>query len=73
MINQQPLLQINMAQNRSCKAHICIATIKGKTMGLEHINRACFVYIMSSCLNHYSVCYELNTLRRMLDRVQGVE
>ena len=36
--------------------------IKDKTMGFIHIDWIYFVYIMSSCLRHYSVLYELNTL-----------
>ena len=40
----------------------CIAANKGKTMGFIHINWVYFIYIMSSCFKHYSVCHELNTI-----------
>ena len=43
------------------KTHICIVAIKDKIMGFIHA-WVYFVYIMSSCLRHYSVLYELNTL-----------
>ena len=40
----------------------CIVSTKDKTMGFIHIDWVYFVYIMSSCLKHYSVCHELNTI-----------
>ena len=39
----------------------CIVAIKGKNKGFIH-TWVYFIYIMSSCLRHYSVLYELNTL-----------
>ena len=39
------------------KTCICIICIKGKMMGFIHIDWIYFVYIMSSCLRHYSVLY----------------
>ena len=44
------------------KTHICIVAIKGKTTRFIHISWIHFVYIMSSCLRHYCVFHELNTL-----------
>ena len=44
------------------KARICIVATKGKTTGFNHIDWFYSVYIMSSCLKHYSVCHELNTI-----------
>ena len=58
---------------RGSEARICIIATKGKMMGFDHIDWSYFVYIMSSCFKHYSVCYELNTLGCMLDSGQGVE
>ena len=52
---------------------ICIVATKEKTTWFNHIAWFYSVYIMSSCSKHYSVCYELNTLRRMLDSGRLVE
>ena len=41
------------------KTHICIVAIKDKRMGFIHIAWVYFVYIMSSCLRHYSVFINL--------------
>ena len=41
------------------KTRICIVSIKGKTAGFIHIGWIYFVYIMSSCLRHYSVFINL--------------
>ena len=40
---------------------VCIVAIKDKKMGFIHVC-VYFVYIISSCLRHYSVLYEPNTL-----------
>ena len=50
-----------LCDRRSCKARICIIATKGKMTGFDNIDWSYFVYIMPSCLKHYSVCYELNT------------
>jgi hypothetical protein len=63
----------SLCDRRSSEACICIVATKGKTTGFDHIDWSYFVYIMSSCFKHYSVCYELNTLRCMLDSGQGME
>ena len=52
----------------------CIVATKDKTMvSLSHLDDSFTIYIMSSCLLQYSICYELNTLRCMLDSGLGVE
>ena len=43
------------------KTRICIVSVKDKMMGFIHIDWVYFVYIMSSCLRHYSV-FILNTI-----------
>ena len=50
----------------------CIVATMDKTTEFGHIDLSYFFYIMSSCLKCYSVCHELNTLRRMLDSCLGV-
>ena len=47
---------------RGSKARICIFFIKGKMTRFNHIAWFYSVSIMSSCLRHYSVCHELNTI-----------
>ena len=58
---------------RGDEARICIVATKGKMTGFNHIAWFYSAYFMSSCSKHYSICYELNTLRCMLDSGQGVE
>ena len=64
-----------LCDRRSCKARIVLLLLatKDKMTGFECIAWSYFVYIMSSCLMHYFVCHELNTLRCMLDSGLGVE
>jgi hypothetical protein len=50
---------------------ICIVAIKDKKMGFILIDWVYFVYIMSSCLRHYSVFHELNTLDACWIAVDG--
>ena len=46
----------------------CIVATKDKMMVfLRQLDDSFIVYIMSSCLLQYSVCYELNSSRCMLD------
>ena len=51
----------------------CIVATKGKMMGFGHIACTYFVYIMPSCLKHYSVCHELNTTDASRSRSIGGE
>ena len=44
------------------KTRICIVAIKGNTARFIHIDWVYFVYIISSCLRHYSIFHELNTI-----------
>ena len=50
------------SDKRGSEASIFINVIDGKTMGFNHIAWFYSIYIMSSCLNCYSVCHEFNTI-----------
>ena len=50
------------SDSRGSEAHICIVAIKAKKMGFLPYLLDISLYIMSTCLRRYSVCYELNTL-----------
>ena len=54
------LVVLNPSDRKGCDTY-CIVAIKDKKMGFIHA-RVLFVFIMSTCLRHYSVIYELNTL-----------
>ena len=56
------VLQCSIPVKERDMKHICIISIKDKTMVFIHIGWVYFVYIMSSCLTCYSVLYELDTL-----------
>ena len=50
------------SDKRGSEARICIVATKGKMMVLNHIDWFYSVYIMTSCLKHYSVCHEFNII-----------
>ena len=56
------ILRCSIPVTERDKTRIFIVSIKGKMMDFIHIDWIYFVCIMSSCLMHYSVLYELNTL-----------
>jgi hypothetical protein len=61
------------SDRRGSEARTCIVATRGKMTVFKHIIWSYFVYIMSSCSKHYSVCHELNTSRCMLDSGRGLE
>ena len=54
-------LAVSSPSDRKGSEQRIVAT-KGKTTCFNHIAWFYSVYIMSSCLKHYSVCHELNTI-----------
>ena len=49
------ILRCSILVTEGDMTHICIVAIKDKTTGFIHIDWVYFVYIMSSCLRHYSI------------------
>ena len=75
-MGEVPCDGINLAvsspsDSRGSKARIVLLPLRVKRRGFNHIAWFYSVSIMSSCLNRYSVCHELNTMDTSKSRSIG--